>query len=444
MKQTQHQFGGGSYTLPVICSTNPKDWFLFFTYFHEGKWHERKLREGINRIKDLKKRKQEAEGLRDARTAWLKLGWNPIIDPEFKARNVTATTDIHQMAFCEALDFAFEKKKPDLAKSSIKDYRNVLAIVKSKAIKTGLSFVPIKNVTRLHLLDLLVKLSEERGMSNHRYNVFLGVVRSLFSTLETWTVCEYNPASKIQKKEVAESDFYASYTEEEKNKIAEHLSKTHYQLFVFMQIVYHTGIRPKELLALRIADVDMKRRLITIVPDLKEENSKTNFIRPVPISNALYPFFREMYLEQYSGEFFLFGSPFEPGKGNRGAGSVRHPWGQRRGHNHQFGIFGAMRPDYLTPSPWQASRDTVGRLWKVLIKDPETGLGINKCLYAAKHTGADDKILAGIDLDALRNLYGHRSKQMTERYAKQVKEVFYSNIRTHAPAFTGGKVRKIA
>jgi len=432
------------YTVPQLCAPEKSEWFIFFRYYHAGKWHLRKYREGINRIKNLKERKKEAEALREVRTDWLKKGWNPIIDPEFKARKIAQTNDVQQMCFCEAMDFAFEKKRPDLAKKSIQDYRNVLNIVKTKAIETGLSFVNVKQVTRLHILDLLAKLFEDRKMSNHRYNVFLGVVRSLFSTLEVWTICEYNPASKIQKKEVAESNFYATFTEEEKIRISEYLSKKHYQLFVFMQVVYHTGIRPKELLALRVGSVDLKRRVIIIVPDLKEETSKTNFIRPVPIPNALFPFFKEMYLDQYPNEFFLFGSPFEPGKGNRGAGSVKHPWGQRRGHNHTCGIMGAMRPDYLTPSPYNASRDTVGRLWKNLIKEPETGLGIDKCLYAAKHTGADDKILAGIDLDALRNLYGHRSKQMTERYAKQIKEVYNSSIRTQATAFTGGKVRKIA
>jgi len=45
-------------------------------------------------------------------------------------------------------------------------------------------------------------------------------------------------------------------------------------------------------------------------------------------------------------------------------------------------------------------------------------LGIEKHQYALKHTGADDKILAGVPLEALRDLYGHSSKLMTEKYAR--------------------------
>lgn len=56
-------------------------------------------------------------------------------------------------------------------------------------------------------------------------------------------------------------------------------------------------------------------------------------------------------------------------------------------------------------------------------------------MYAMKHTGANEKILAGIDLDALRELYGHSSKLMTEKYAKVIKEVYRKQIMEKSPEF---------
>jgi hypothetical protein len=35
-----------------------------------------------------------------------------------------------------------------------------------------------------------------------------------------------------------------------------------------------------------------------------------------------------------------------------------------------------------------------------------------------KHHGADKKILAGMNMDSLRELYGYSSKLKTEKYAK--------------------------
>lgn len=50
-----------------------------------------------------------------------------------------------------------------------------------------------------------------------------------------------------------------------------------------MQVVYHTGIQPKEVLALRLKDINLKSKLITLAPDVKEENSNDNNVRRVPI-----------------------------------------------------------------------------------------------------------------------------------------------------------------
>lgn len=91
-----------------------------------------------------------------------------------------------------------------------------------------------------------------------------------------------------------------------------------------------------------------------------------------------------------------------------------------------------MRDDYFQPSPNHIKRDTVTKLWKKIIINK---LGIDKHKYALKHTGANDKILAGIDLDALRELYGHSSKLMTEKYARRVKEVYRAQIIEKSPSF---------
>jgi integrase len=440
-----------NYTVPVIRTANPNDWFIYFEFFHGGEWHGRKIRKGINRF-ELKERKKEAEGLRDATELKLKLGWNPVIDPEFKARNVLKGEDLGQMNFNDAMDFALEKKRKELAKKSFVDYRNILTIVKEYATKTGFGFMPVREMKRLHIITLLEGLSEERAFSNHRFNMYLGCICSMFTTLETWTVCDYNPATKIPKRVVAESNKFAAFTEEEKGRISEHLAAKHHQLFVFVQFVYQMGIRPKELLLLKVGQIDLKRRVVTLVPDLKEETTKTKFVQQKPIPNVLWSFVSQMYLQQYDPEFYVFGSPFEPGKGNRGFITAMVP-GQRRmikqtrrnGFEVSERVTGAMRPDYLKPSPFKASRDTVTRLWQTLVKEE---LNINKCLYAAKHTGADDKILAGIDLDALRNMYGHRSKQMSERYATEIRQLHNSKIIEQSPDFAAkkkpAKVRRIA
>lgn len=427
------------YSTPTIVKSG-NDWYVFFRFKHGGIRHPCKYREGINRITDLKERQREADALLAVKTDWLKAGWNPITDPEFKARQISTVTDLKRMTLNEALTFALEGKKADLAGKSYQDYSNILTIIKDFAVEHGYSGLLITSVNRLHVIQLLDKLREAREWSNHRYNMYLGVIRSLCTQLIKKLVIEHNPASLIDTKVVAESNLFAPYTEEEKGKIAEHLYTRHYRLFVFMQFCYYTGIRPKELLAIRIKNVDLNRRVISLYPDLEEETTKTPFIRTVVLPDVLMPLLKEMQLQQYPGDFFLFGTPFAPGKGNRGAGSQR--WGakaRRLGmNNHLAGRCGAMRLDFLMPSPYRADRDTVTKLWNKLVKKE---LGIDKLLYAAKRTGSDDKILAGIELDTLRSQYGHRSKYMTEIYTKALKEIRNSQLREQTPAFTKPKKR---
>jgi hypothetical protein len=62
-------------------------------------------------------------------------------------------------------------------------------------------------------------------------------------------------------------------------------------------------------------------------------------------------------------------------------------------------------------------------------------LGIDVNAYAMKHLGADDKIIAGVDLDSLRETYGHASKLMTKTYAKKLLEVYRNDIIKNSPKF---------
>jgi len=71
-----------------------------------------------------------------------------------------------------------------------------------------------------------------------------------------------------------------------------------------------------------------------------------------------------------------------------------------------------------TPTNW----------WRGLVINRETGLGIDCKMYSLKHKEADDKILSDISLDALKNLYGHRSQQMTKGYARAVKGKYKEEI----------------
>jgi len=118
--------------------------------------------------------------------------------------------------------------------------------------------------------------------------------------------------------------------------------------------------------------------------------------------------FLKIGADEVDPEFYLFGSfPYN--------------------HKHRA----KLKLDFI-PGPNKQIRDTATKRWKKIIKD---GLGINVNLYSNKHAGADAKILAGIELDSLRELYGHESKLMTMTYAKKVKQIYRDDIMNNSPEF---------
>lgn len=395
---------------PVVCSSNPKDWYIYFRFYANGRWHDLKRREGLNRIKCFNQRKKEAASLAEARLIWLRAGWNPVLDPRFHLRNLVNEEGLQSMSFAKALDFALSKK--DLAEKSYADYRNQLVHVKATAEKLGLHYLPVSKITRLHILQVLGGLRQHRKISNKTYNKYRDTLRSMFNTLETWLAVEYNPVTKIDDLRTTETHKFTPLDESEKIAITELLSRKYYHFFVYIQVLYHTGIRPKEILALQVSDIDLKKQVITIIPDLKRENSKTRTMRVVPLNDKLMTYLLGLNLHQYPSNYFVFGA--KPSRLKKAP------------------LQKIVDNNYFMPSLHSLTRDAVTKLWKQIVID---GLGIKKHLYALKHTGADDKIMAGIDLDALRHLYGHRSRYMTEVYARSVKDVYASQIKTLSPAF---------
>lgn len=420
------------YSDPEICPKTPtpadmtKRWFINVRYFdvEAGKWRQFPIKKGINKIKKFKERLLEAKALLAAVKDALAKGWNPITG-EFPA--VDPLKDLQQldnMTFIQAVKFGLEKCST--SPRTYSNYRNSSNRIMKAARRVSLrgdekeydfTALKISDVKKKHIKVLLDHCKKTYRWSNKAYNKHMGYFRAILGRLEEYEVLNYNPASKIKELPVSETKKFVPYTEAEKKQIREHLFLNHYGFFVYLMVEYDTGMRPNEILALQMKDVDLIRRTITIVPELSRDNSKTKNIRYVPITNSLLLLLREWLKETPPAGWYIFGSPYESGRGN--SGSAKHGRG-------------SMHPDYFKPSGTRIKRDTVTRLWKKLIIDD---LGIKKYLYAGKHTGADDKILAGIDLEALKEMYGHTSKYMTMEYVTKLKEIHRKQIIELSPDF---------
>lgn len=381
------------YSIPKVVKYDDlsKSWFVYFRY---NKILFR-YKYGINYITDLKKREKEANLLRDALHQKLKEGWDPTLPEVIQEQT--------NLSFAEALDFAMEKKKPNLGCKTISGYNGTVRFMKAAIEKLDFGNLPITDVKRIHIKLLVEKAKEQRKWSNNAYNKHLNHLKAILSELIQWDLIESNPAHNIKNLPVSESDANQPASVDDIEKIKKELESKHFDFWVFCLTIFHTGIRPEEITKMTLGMIDLKNNEII----LPAEITKTKRKRIVPINQHLKSYYKQMEFEKLPKEYYLFGSYREAGKGN-------------------IGKF----KDFI-PGPTKINRDTATKRWEKIVKKE---LGINMNLYAMKHLGADRKILAGLEIDSLRELYGHTSHLMTEKYARAIKEVHRKNILENSPA----------
>ncbi|AWG25983.1 tyrosine-type recombinase/integrase [Flavobacterium kingsejongi] len=382
------------FTVPKLVSYREPDkqWFIFFRY--QGKLI--KYKKGINYIKNFKERSLAANALKSALYQKLKQGWNPLV-PEIEALD-------QSMTLIQAIHFALEKKKPFLAPKSYSGYKCTVNFIEAAIISLKQHNLLINDVKRVHIKTIIEQARKQRSWSNNAYNKHLNQLKAILSELIQWDIIENNPAFKINNLPVAETRSNIPASSAQQSIIRDSLQKNHPDFYLFIITIFHTGIRPHEILLITLEMVDLKNNQII----LPHEITKTQKERIVPINQHLKLYFELLNLHQYPKDYYLFGSYREATKGNLG------------------------KHDDFIPGPTKIKRDTATRRWEKLVKK---GLGIDANMYSNKHAGANAKILAGIDLDALRELYGHTSKLMTTKYATVIKQVNRQQIMEKSPEF---------
>ena len=382
------------FTIPKLVK--PKDtskgWYVYFRYNKELF----RYKFSLNYIKDLSDREVEFNAACSILHKKLKEGWDPTIsEAELPKSDYT---------LIEALNFALSKKKPNVSLKTYQDYSCTIRFSITAIYELGLTKLKITDVKRIHIKLILERVTKNRDWTNKSYNKNLGYLSAVLGELIEWEIIESNPANKIKTLPEGESESNLTASVKDIERIKKELSTNHKNFYIYVITLFHTGIRPVEMLRLRLSMIDLKESCIT----LSSKITKNGGERIVPINSHLLKFYEEMDFSNLPKDYYLFGT-FREHKKSRKKSS----------------------PDFI-PGPRYVTRCTATRTWEDIVKK---GLKIEMNLYAMKHYGADQKILAGMSLETLRELYGHSSILMTEKYAKKVKEVYRKQILDQSPDF---------
>lgn len=387
----QFQLQGFKVTKPVarLCNPTKKFYEVFFLVYVGKQKIPKRFKKGINDQRTPALRKAYAEA--DAYKLWeaLQAGWNPLEVPypifEDEVAKVKALT------FNEAIDLCLAEKVKTLKVSYL--YKSIVKRIKKVAIKSGFAYRKITDMQRRDVRMLIAEAKDEYDWNPKTRNQCLAIIKSLLSVLIDKDILQINPAHKIKPEKQADRTKYKRISQVDRDRIFTHLFKVAPHYLEFICYIYDTGIRPKELHLIKISDINLSRREIKVRADV----SKTNKERFIPITDDMLAILVNRDINTLSPDWYIFSkNKFAPG-----------------------------------PKPYWP---TAGRnWWKRYV---QKGLGIDAKLYGLKHTGLDDKIIAGIDIRALKELAGHSSEQMTESYIEELHEIHKRKIIDKAPSFS--------
>lgn len=379
-----------THTTPKLSKAK-RGWYIHFRY--DGK--QFRYMEGLNKIVDLKDREYEFDKLRIVITNRLNRGWNP---------NIVEGIHQQQMEIITALSFALEKKKHNISTKTYSGYNGTVNFISEAIKKLSIEHLYISDVKRSHVKMIMEKAKELKQWSNKAHNKHLNHLKAILSELIQWDVIEVNPAFNVKNLPVTAADANAPANTADMLKIKTELESNHYNFYVFCITIFHTGMRPEEILKIKLSMINLKDNEIV----LPAEITKTNRKRIVPINSHLLDYYKNLQFEKLPKDYYLFGSFRKEGEGNKG----------------KF-------KDFI-PAPTHLKRDTATKRWERIIKK---GLGINMSLYSMKKAGANAKILSGVSIGALKDLFGHSSELTTAIYITKLKEINRKEILEKSPKF---------
>ena len=315
-----------------------------------------------NRIKSKSERMRYARTIADNINAKLREGWNPFID-RMASNGYTMLKD-------GVAQFLNEKMK-ELRKDSVRVYKSQGEAFMRWLERNGYQNGYICMFNEQYARKYMNEIAAAGNIGATTYNSYLRFQRTLFFWFMERHYTEENPFQNMKAKRTDEKQRQA-LPPEIKQQIRHYVEKHGMREWnVVMQLCYRCFIRPKEIMMLKVQNVDTREWLITIPADV----AKNHHERVVAVPECLRGFFEG--LKDTPKTHYIFSTGYKPGK------------------------------------VLKDTRD-IGKTWSAMREE----LGFDKCysFYSLKDTGITEMLDAGVPAKLVKELADHHSLEMTEKY----------------------------
>jgi len=231
----------------------------------------------------------------------------------------------------------------------------------------------------------------EHKITQRTYNNYLKFMRLFFNWLAEKDYIVKNPFDLIKTKQ-KEPKKRILIDKNTRNKISSYLELHNKPFLMVCKLVYSSLLRPKEIRGIRISDVMLNEGIILI----SSEVAKNKKSRIVSLSSDLITSFKQMDLNKYNSNYYVFGDNFLPNKKEAFRRKLDKEWDK-------------LRIALNLPKEMQ--------------------------LYSLRDTGITEMLKSGIDPLSVKQHADHHSLEMTTIYSNHADPNLSRIIREKAPLF---------
>lgn len=322
-----------------------------------------RFRNRVPKISNQRERTKYAQKMIEVINDKLLNGWSPFF--EINDRRI------------QKIDTCFDKYILSLDKE-LKDgiirentYKNKLILINNfrKYISENqkqLSF--ISQIDTFTVSAFLDNMYIGNGISPISYNEYLRKINTFFNYCIGKGYIKENPCGSIPIKKIKEKK-RVLFNDQEKKALLE-TKKTDFGFYIACMCIYRCFIRPKEVLMLRVGDIDLERSVITIRGEISKNRKTQNVTIPEVFKQEL-----KQYIGSCPNHYFLIGGKLTPS--SKKYSSLAYRWSKFKTENKV--------------------REQVQ-------------------LYSLKDTGITDLLKAGVPAIKVRDQARHSDLSITEVY----------------------------
>ena len=323
-------------------------------------WVRKKVK--LNHIRKSHVREKYANALIHDINSRLYDGWNPFLDD--------AVSNGCPSLFSAVRDF-IDLKSRSLRADSMRCYRSYAGRFCSWLGDIGYGDRLVALFSSDDARRFMRLLEFDSCVSNKTYNNYLRFMCTLFQHFVHMAYIKDNPFSCISHKR-CEGKVRTVIPPEDRARILEYFRASDEPEFVYVMLLcYRLLVRPKEILMLRVGDIDFRDCLLVIPSSV----AKNHHSRTLALPDDIMSYFRS--ISGFDKGMFIFSDRYRPGCNMRNTRDVGRTWSR-------------MRDDLQLPLSYQ--------------------------FYSLKDTGITEMLEQGVPPKMVMELADHHSLEMTERY----------------------------